>query len=193
MLNLSTGPAVEPITLTEAKVHLRVEHTDEDEFITGLIVVARRLLERYTFRSFITQTWKLTLDEFPGFSDAIRLPNPPILSTDFSIAYQDENNAAKTLAATKYVLDISSEPGRVTPANTETWPSTYDQTGAVVVTYKAGYGAAASAVPDELKHAIKLLIGDLYKDRESPDRERVEMIPKAIQWLCEPYRVFEFR
>lgn len=193
LLQLLTPPAVEPITLAEAKAHLRVEHADEDSLITSLVTVARRLLERYTARSFITQTWKLTLDEFPGSSDEIRLWMAPVQSVT-SIQYKDESGTLQTLAAANYIVSTACEPGRIKPAYTMTWPTSYDEIDAVTVTYVAGYGDVGASIPDELRHAMKLLIGDLYKDRENPEKNaRTDMIPLPILWLCEPYRIFEFR
>src|SRR3974377_2319928 len=65
-LDLITPPAVEPVTLAEAKQHARVEYPDDDALITGMIVAARRMAETRLRSALITQTWNLYLDSFPS-------------------------------------------------------------------------------------------------------------------------------
>ena len=85
-LTLIAAPILEPMTLAEAKLHLRVDGTDEDDLITALIVAARRRAEHLLTRALITQTWELTLDEFPAAD--IQLPKPGVLSI-VSVKYLD--------------------------------------------------------------------------------------------------------
>ena len=73
-LALSAAPATEPITLTEAKLWLKVDDSTDDDLITALIIAARQACEDYTHRSLITQTWQMTLDRFPNGCDPILLP-----------------------------------------------------------------------------------------------------------------------
>lgn len=64
-----TAPAVEPITLTEAKLHCKVDLTTDDDLITPLIVAAREEIERRTWRALITQTLELVLSAWPSLPD----------------------------------------------------------------------------------------------------------------------------
>ena len=165
---LKTPPALEPITLAEAKAHLRVDvdFLDEDGYISGLIQAARATIEALEWRSHITQTWELRLDGFPGGNGSIYLPRPP-LQLISSIQRLDANGAAQTVAPADYQVDAQSEPGRVQPAYGKIWPASRASTvNAVIVTYIAGYGSQAGNVPARTKHAIKLLVGQWFENRE---------------------------
>lgn len=182
-----TAPAEEPLTLAEAKAHLRVDASNEDDLIAALIVAARELAETRQRRALVTQTWDLTLDRWPyggGYYDRairqmgpgsplwlpntgqlpIELPRPPLQSVT-SIAYVDPEGNSQTLDPSAYVVSTGT-PGRIAPAYGLTWPSIRNQIDAVTIRYVAGYGAA-SAVPKATKQAILLLVGHLYENREA--------------------------
>jgi len=163
-LRLSVGPTVEPVTLAEMKAFLRVDSHDDDDLIEdALIPAARRYAEEVlTWRTFINTTWILTLDSFPP---VIEVPRPP-LSSVTSIAYTDTSGDAQTFAAASYQVDTSSEPGRIQPAYGEVWPSVRSELNAVRVTFVAGYGAAASNVPEGIKMGIRQLVAHWYEARE---------------------------
>ena len=152
----------EPVTLQEAKDHLRVDTTDDDALIRALITAAREYAERRQRRTLLTTTKTVKYDSFP---DVIRPPEPPLASVT-SIAYVDEDGDSQTLSAALYDVDTDTEPGRITPAYGETWPATRGQIDAVTLTYVAGYGDAES-VPELTKAGIKLILADLYENRES--------------------------
>ena len=141
-LNVSAGPSVEPVTLAEAKSHMRVTHTDEDELITAWITAGRAECEKRCNRTFINQVYQLTMDRFPTCE--IILPRPPIVSAS-TVTYIDTDGASQTISSGNYILDATSEPGRITPIPTYSWPSTQDRMTAVTVTYTAGYGASVSS------------------------------------------------
>ena len=181
--------ATEPITLTEAKLHLRVTETADDSLISSLITAARQYAEPYTRRCFITQTKTLAFDSFPA-SNEIRLPWSKLAGIT-SITYYDTANALQTLDAANYLLDTVNEPGRVRLISTESWPSVYDRINAVTITYTAGYGAAAD-VPEGIKAAMKLLVGHWYENREGVITGTIVTEMKmAVDALLSFYRVLE--
>jgi len=162
-----TGPASEAVTLAEAKAHLRVDVPDDDTLIGDLIVAARELSEEYCRRAWITQTWKLVLDEFPTAEGGlIRLERSPVQAIS-SITYVDPDGATQTLSSSLYQLDAVSEPGRLLPAYGQSWPSTRAVLNAVTVTFTCGHGANAAAVPTFAKLAMRHSIGHWYSNRES--------------------------
>lgn len=163
-LTLSVAPAEEPVSRVEAKSHLRVDHSDDDTLIDGLIVAARQWAEGFLQRQLVTATWKLYLDYFPLDGSAIRLPLPPTQSVS-SVQYIDEDGVLQTWDASKYILDKESQPARLQPAYEQEYPATRDVPNAVTITFVAGYGLAA-AVPGPHKSAIKLVVAELYERRE---------------------------
>lgn len=191
LLNLAliTPPATEPITLTEAKAHVRVTASTEDTLLTALIVAARQFVEEETSRALITQTWERQLDDWPAF---VRLPRPPALAIT-SIKYVDEDGTEATLASTAYTLYANVEPGHLVIDGDElpTGVVLADYAG-VRIRYTAGYGAAA-AVPQALKQAMLLLIGHWYLNREAVaiggQRSSMTPLPLGVDALIAPYRL----
>lgn len=166
-LTLVTAPAEEPLTLADAKVHLRLEHDADDLVVSGLIQAARHYVERAIGRSLVTQTWDLTLDDFYAGSargDVIALPRGPVQSVT-SISYYDSAGTLTVLSSSLYLVDITNEPARVSPAYGSVWPSTQSRMNAVIVRYVTGFGLA-TAVPGDLKAALRLLVGHWYENRE---------------------------
>jgi len=157
-----TAPAAEPVSLSEAKEHLRVisSATEEDDLITSLTSAARELCEDISRRSFVTQTLELTLDAWPV--DFIQLPLRPIASIT-SVKYTDSNGDEHTVASTNYILSND----RLFLASGYSWPSDSLQPfGAIKVRYVAGYGDAV-AVPNKYKQAILLTVGHWFQNREA--------------------------
>lgn len=142
-------------------------YSTEDDDVTDLIVTAREYCEGVQERAYITQTWNLTLEAFPD-SGVISLPLPPLISvTAAEFKYYDGANTLTVLPAAYYVVDTASEPGRICLAYGYAWPSTYQRPDAIVVRFVAGYGATAATVPRRVKHAMRLLIGAWFRDREA--------------------------
>ncbi len=185
-VNIKTAPATEPVTLDEAKLHLRVDCAADDDYITALIKVARKHAELFQNRSYITQTLELRMDFFPQF--LIELPRPPSISVT-SIKYIDSAGDTQTLAASKYTTDFNSYVARIVPAFNESWPITRRVIDAVTIEYTAGYGAAG-AVPETIKQAIFLLIGVWYENREPITESTVMEIPFTVSALLNMEKVY---
>lgn len=191
--SLATAPATEPLTATEAKLHLRVDHTTDDDLITSLIVAARQHCENFTGRALITQTWDLKLDAFPSLGEPIRLVKPPVSSVT-SVTYVDADGATQTWTSSLYRTDLPAgtwaQAGRIEPAHGESYPEIRQVSNAVTVRCVHGYGAAAT-VPDAIKAAMKLLIGHWYENRESVIVGATAMpVPMAVDALLVPFKVY---
>lgn len=202
----TTAPGTEPVTLAEAKLHLRVDAdlTADDTLITMLIGAARRYAEMYCNRSLITQRWRLVIDSFPGpsmigvpFGIPYTLPGHAILlergrvqSVD-GITYTAMDGNEATMPITDWVAETASPIARVTPRFGKIWPIPLPQIGAVKVDFTAGYGDTAAAIPEGIKHWILLRTGTLYENREEVaviNKGKVEPLP-FIDGLLDPYRV----
>jgi uncharacterized phiE125 gp8 family phage protein len=202
-LQLVTPPAEEPVSLIDAKFHLRVDFDEDDTLIASLITAARLAAETKTGRQFTTARWKMVLDSFPGPSlmgvpegqaftlpgHAILLPKCPVQAV-VAIHYLDMGAVEQTMPAATYTVDNACEPARITPVFGQIWPICLPQIGAVSVTFDAGYGAAAQ-IPEGIKSWIKLRVGSLYAHREEVavvSRGRLEALP-FIEGLLDPYKV----
>jgi len=187
-LTQTVAPTIEPVTIQEAQAHLRQEDQQEVGYITALITAARMHAEAYTQRSLNTQTWRFKLDSWPtGY--CLSLPRPNLISVT-GITYVDTDGTTQTLAADQYLVDAASEPGRVEPAYGVCWPDVRSQAGAVTITYTAGYGATRALVPQPIKQAILILIGQWYENREATiSGTIVAKMPDAWEALLSPFRI----
>jgi uncharacterized phiE125 gp8 family phage protein len=164
-LKVVTPPASEVVSLSEAKLHLRVTHDAEDAVILRGIKAARERTEHLTQRAIGTQTLELRLAGFPVAGAPLTLPMPPVTSVT-SVTYRDAAGATQTLAPASYVLRDSEAGARLVLApDVSAWPATDALDGAVVVTYAAGY--TPSNVPASIVSFILLDLGTLYENRES--------------------------
>ena len=165
-LILVTGPTAEPVTLAEAKLHLRVDIDDDNDLIEALVAAAREYVERLCRPqvALISQTWKLVLDATPG--DTITLRPYPLQSVS-SIKTISDAGVEATYSSSGYQVDTSSEPGRVRLKSGYSWPSTTLQAlNGFQVTFVAGFGDDPSDVPQQIRQAVLLLIGHWYENRE---------------------------
>lgn len=190
-LVLHSAPATEPVTLSEAKSHLRIDDTSEDTLITALISAARQVCENITRRAFVTQTYRLYINNFP-FSRRIVLPRAKLQSVTH-IKYYDVNGNLQTLSDTNYYVDTYSEPGEVYLKDEFTWPIVQSgRINAVEIEYVVGYGVAAN-VPEAIKSAIKIYIAHLFEHREPIITGTSQSnVPMSVEYILMPYRVLRF-
>lgn len=187
-LALFAAPGTEPITLSEAKAHLRVTATDDDTLINSLITAARQWSEDFTRRALITQTWDYKLD---AVADEMEIPLPPLQSVT-SVKYIDTLGVEQTLATSEYTVDAAATRGIVRLAYDKSWPSTRLQANAVTIRFVAGYGNAA-AVPGTIKAACLLMLGELYARRETAIvGAPIATVPVSAEYLLWPHRSLRF-
>lgn len=184
----TTAPTTEPLTLQEVKDHLRLSGTAEDALLAGYLLAATDLVELQTLRSLITQTWTLTLDDWPA-GGIFWLPRPPLASVT-SIKYLDTDGVQQTWSSSNYRVSTGNEPGRITLGYNATLPSLYGVSDQVEVIYTAGYGANGEFVPMPILQAMLLLIGHFYENREASVIGTIaSTMPFSVEALLNPYRV----
>lgn len=185
---LVTGPALEPVSLTELKTHLRIPTATEDEdlYLGQTILDAVRWIEDDLNIAMINQTWKLTLDKWPGYHepwwDGVRempiselysgdrakdivLPRFPLVSVSSVTVYDEESNSTAVTIANVFDIDINSTRGRMKLKRGATWPIATRSLNAIEINYVAGYGTAAEDVPPSLRRGVLEMAAYLYTHR----------------------------
>lgn len=184
---LITGPLVEPITLAEAKLWLKVDATDDDPLISSLITAARQTLEKATRLQFIAQSWRLFANQWPlvphsGLNGwAVELPLAPVSSVSTILIY-DQYDVPTALASSSYRLNHSQTGPRLVFSYLPTAPSRVSE--GISVDVIAGFGSLATDVPEPLRHAIRLLVAHLYMNRGDENAA----LPASVAALIAPYR-----
>ena len=210
-LKVITPPAAEPLSTAEAKLHLRVDHTSDDTLITALIVAAREHVENYLVGSLVQQTRAVYLSSWPY--SPFRLPCGPVQLID-SVKYTDSDGAEHTVSTDLYYL---SPGGELCLEPFESWPTARLRgPGAIEITYTTGYPPVETVIPGEaipdtdpveyeddtteidyganipqsIKQAMLLLIGEWYEQREAAadTKYTIQTIPWGVKQLLAPYR-----
>ncbi len=181
---LVTGPEHLPVTLQDAKQHLRIEHDDDDDYISFLIGAATDHLDGYTGllgRCVVDQVWK---QSFPSFGQVFCLRLGDVRQVE-EISYFDADNNLQSLSLADVTL--LRQAGRDYVRLAGSLPSAYQRPDAVSIRYRAGW--AVSDVPAALQHAILLLVGHFYENREAVSMAmNVTTLPLGVDRLIAPYR-----
>jgi uncharacterized phiE125 gp8 family phage protein len=181
---LLTAPAVEPLSLAEAKAFLRVEHTDEDDIITALISASRIHVETQTRRALVTQHWRITADAWPV--DGRLAVRPAPLRALAAARVYDFNGVAHAVDTESFVVDTGASVLAFAP-----WalPSPGRLAAGIELDLVVGYGDAASDVPEPLRQAIRLLLAHWYENRGLAALGAVTILPATVAALIAPYRM----
>ena len=187
-LAVVTPPTEEPVSLAELKSHLRVDSTDDNDYITALGKAGREWVESYCNRQLVTATYDYRIDRF---TSEISLPLPALQSVT-SVKYIDTDGATQTVAGATYEIDTDQEPGCIRLAYEKSWPDDRRSVkNAITIRFVAGYGAA-SAVPDQIKAAINLYVGHLYEHREAVTVGRISRVLElGLTRLLVPFALLE--
>lgn len=208
-IKVETAWTTKAVSVADLKTHLRIDSgfTDDDTYLGTLIDSAQNVIETYINRAITTQTLSLYLDRLPFYSDLklqegiftapdleynsnyIVLPKPPVSSVT-AVYYYDDSDTQNTFNSSKYYVDTISDQARIVLRTGESWPTVTEtrNANAYQVLYVAGYGGA-SDVPPPIVHAIKLLAGHLYENREAVTSLSVNSIPYTIGAMLQPYKV----
>lgn len=214
-LTLVTAPAVEPWTSTDPEVQqaLRLDSDADGDYVNLVLKSARRYWERITGLCLITQTWKVSNDDIPvrqgqfgleyglapsmsRFTGAaagreIQFARAPLQSVD-SFTYLDEAGATQTFASTNYTVGnvgVQTAFGRLWLNQDASWPDTGSFPGSIKITFTAGFGAAATDIPDEIRLALLYIAAHWYENRLPVTGDGVAELPHHLDALIASHRV----
>ncbi len=182
---LITPPAAEPITLAEAKSHLRLDDTNEDTLLAALIRSAREHLERATGLSLITQTWRLYLDSIPE-DGVIQIARGPVQTIE-SLTLYDASGEELSLPLTGHILDGHARPARLVLGRAV---SAGQHINGIEIDFSAGFGESGAEVPDTLKRAMLMHVAQMFSFRGTVavDDQPAD-IPAGYDRLIAPFMV----
>ena len=197
-LTRQTPPAVEPVTVAEAKAHLRVDTSTDDAYIGTLITAAREWCEEYLDRTLVHTQWAMRLDRFPTDSTyPIELPRPPVVAsgtaTAVTLTYTSETGSTATFSTASYRVQRLETPGRITTVYGGTWPAGLEDNDAVIVRWWGGYGTTGASVPAAVRHAMLMLVGLFYERRAAADNISANEIPFGVKSLLDSQRWGSYR
>ena len=181
---LLTAPAVEPVSLAEAKAFLRVEHNDDDELIGARAAGSRIHGEAQTRRALVTQSWRITLDCWPE-DGRVRVVPAPLQELTAARVYDFDGNP-HTVDPQAFVPDLGASALAFAP-----WalPQPDRIAAGIELDVTVGYGDAAVDVPEPLRQAIRLLVGHWYENRGLAALGTVTVLPTTVAALIAPYRM----
>lgn len=187
-LVLTSGPAIEPVTIAEAKAHLRIDDASEDVLLSSLLLTSRLHVEAALGLALINQTWMLVLDRWPA-DGSIEIPIAPLQAvTAVRVRNANANGTASVIPATSYLVDIVSKPPRlVWNSGAPALPGRL--ANGIEIDLAVGFGDSAQSVPAPLKHAILMLTAHWYEHRDPVEIGSVAArIPEAVSDLIQPFR-----
>jgi uncharacterized phiE125 gp8 family phage protein len=187
-LVLTSGPAIEPVTLAEAKSHLRVDGTAEDTLVGSLIITSRLHIEAALGLALITQGWSVFIDDWPPGRE-VRLPLRPV-QTVTAVRLYAADESLQAVAADTYLLDGAGTPARLVRRGNGAWPRPTRPANGIEIAFVAGYGNAAADVPAPIRQAILLLIAHWHEHREPVEIGASSVrVPQMVSDLLQPYRM----
>lgn len=200
------GPSREPVTLEEARAHLRLtatgsppSHPDDTWIQTLGLPAARQYCEGFCMRSLALQTVEMQLSRFPGtytMDDRyIELFMGPVAAIT-SVSYLDSSGVEQQAAG--YAVSTADPPALYLTSGSATWPDTLGVPGSVRIRYQAGYSPGDESpnltpiIPGALKVAILMMLAGLYENREAIQGDTADStvpheIPLGVQALLRPY------
>lgn len=181
---LIAGPAIEPLTLSQTKIFLKIDGTDDDDLVTTLIIAARLMVEAASNRVLVNQTWRLVLDEWP-WDGVLRLPVAPVSSIAAARVFDAAGNP-QVVAANVLVLEQGNDPPLI---RVSLPPSPIGRLSrGLEIDVVAGFGPAATDVPAPLRQAVLRLVARWFENRGDVVSRDAEALPVEIAALIRPYK-----
>lgn len=207
-LSLLSAPAIEPVGEAEALAHLRISNEDELALLHGHLRAARLMVESWTGRALISQTWRWMLDAWPGQAGSewwdgvrqgaisagrarfIEIPKAPLISVSSVTLFNDADQGV-VWAAENYFADTASIPGRLVLRNAASAPAPQRAANGLQIDFVCGHGAGPGDVPAPLRQSLLMLTAHYFENREvMRDADGgASVLPMGVQALLAPYRI----
>lgn len=186
-LQLLEAPATTPVTLAEVKEQLRIEHTDDDALLARLINVAVAYTDAQGVlgQAMISQKWGQWVHSVPPQS--VRLSLGPVIQVD-AVKYYDADGVLQTDTLSNYQITGVGFATQIGPKEGFNWPVTQDRADAIRIDFTAGYGTTTADIPETLRHAMLMLIGHWYDNRENTMMDELSDIPYGFDALLNMQR-----
>lgn len=185
-ISLVTAAKADPVTLSEAKLHCRVDETADNDIIQSLIRAATAVCENHMRRPIMTQEFKVFLDRWPC-GTFIELPKAPLISVT-SVKTYDEADVATVFSSANYYTDTATLPGRIVLRAGNSWPQWARYANPIEIQFKAGYGDDPNGVPPEIRQAVLSTVAFLYENRG----DAVAELPEIACLLLAAHRDWRF-
>ena len=171
-----TSPTTLPVSVADAKAHLRVTGSDHDSLIEDLIWGAAKQFEKRANESLSSQIWKAFVEK--GYEE-LELWKYPITGIS-SIQYYDSDNALQTLSTDDYYSNVNTgstgwNPRPIVIFITDV-PSTYEREDAMIVTFSGGY----SSIDYDVKQALLSWVYRKYEDPNDAVTERISFFDNVV-------------
>jgi uncharacterized phiE125 gp8 family phage protein len=182
-----SGPTVEPLSLAEAKAHLRLETSADDALVASLMITSRLHIEAALGLALTAQDWTLVLDAWPA-TGVVNIPMRPVTAVT-AVRVRASDGTPSVVPTATYVFEGAGLPPRLVPAS-GALPNPGRAAGGIEIDFTAGFGTTAGSVPEPIRQALKLLVAHWYEHRDPVEIGDPAMaIPPAVSALLKPYAV----
>ena len=178
-----TPPLAEPLTLAEAKAHLRLDGAEEDALLLSLIATAREHLEREAGICLIERGLRLYLDDWP---EPLTLAHGPVRAVTAVTVYDDDGEPA-AVSLDGHRLDGAARPARL---YLKERPRPGAALNGVEIDFIAGFGTSGADVPEALKRAMLMHVALMFAFRGAVAAENQPAgVPNGYERLVAPWRM----
>lgn len=185
MLSMITqAPSVEPVTVKEVRDDLRLE-TGDELLLNTLITSARIVVEAETGCRLMTQRWDVMFDAWPNNGEALRLPHWPVQQI---LGVYLLSGRRELISPDIMDYELAPRVPQIILKQGQNWPSLKRNRLGVLVSIVAGFGDAASDVPDPLRMAIRQLVSFWYEQADWHGMHDKSQMPSVIRTLLQPYK-----
>lgn len=190
--SLLTAPTTEPITLEEVSAHVRIDSTDDQDYLESLIAVSREYVDGVTGRVSMRSTWKVVADSWESLFGAwysqqlAALFRTPLVSVQSVKYYAPDAGSITTMDTAEYRVITTVEPGMVQII--DDLPDVDDRPDAIQIEFTAGY-ASAELAPPVLNHAVKMFAAHLYEQRVPVAFASSTEVPFGLRAMLDNQRV----